>query len=93
MAWKINPITGQLDYYEAAGTIICSIPPSDKCRVTNLYVDPDINKFIVKYDDVVGGEEGSIPSDPPTDKYRVINLYVDPTSGRLIVKYDDTPAE
>lgn len=30
---------------------ISSIPPSGKYKVTNIYVDPATNKFVVQYDD------------------------------------------
>ena len=28
-----------------------SKPPSGKCRITNLYVDPDTGKVVVEYED------------------------------------------
>ena len=31
--------------------MVKSIPPSGKCRVTNIYVDPVTQKVIVDYDD------------------------------------------
>ena len=31
--------------------VIESEPPSGKCKVTNLYVDPNTEKLVVEYDD------------------------------------------
>jgi len=29
-----------------------SVPPQGKCKVTNLYVDPDTGKLVVEYSDI-----------------------------------------
>ena len=34
------------------GGVIVSAPPTTKCRVTNLYVDPDTGKLVIEYDDI-----------------------------------------
>ena len=91
MPYKLNPITQKLDYYSTANVVVTD-PPATMCRVTNIYVDPNLNKTIIKYETVAGGGTGSITSDPPTGKYKVTNVYVNPSTGRLIVKYDNTPA-
>lgn len=86
MPWKLNPFTGDMDYY---GTVsfITSSPPADMCQVNNLYVNPATNKLIIKWDDIPGGNSDALKSDPPQGMYRVVNLYVNPSTGRLIVKY------
>ena len=94
MPYKLNPFTGDLNFYTELGAIVQSSPPSNMCRVTNLYVDPaDGNRLTVKYDDVLGGDEHIINSDPPTGKCRVTNLYVNPVDGKMVVDYDDLPVE
>lgn len=35
----------------AAVDKVASDPPPGKCKVTNIYVDPDTGKLVIKYDD------------------------------------------
>ncbi len=40
------------DSLDGCTTIVLSVPPSGKCCVTNLYVDPETGKLVVEYDNV-----------------------------------------
>jgi len=35
----------------AVDNVVASAPPPGKCKVTNIYVDPDTGKLVIKYDD------------------------------------------
>lgn len=43
--------TNKIPVAEMPDDVILSQPPSGKCKVTGLYVDPATGKFVVKYDD------------------------------------------
>ena len=53
MPYKVNPMTGDLTYYEeaaAAPDTITSSVPTGKYLVTNMYVDPVTLRLVVEYD-------------------------------------------
>ena len=87
MPYKLNPFTGELNYYEKSSSII-SVPPVTMCVVKNMYVDPVGNKLMIKWDDVPGGEEYALESAPPQGMCKVSNLYVNPETGKLVIKYE-----
>jgi hypothetical protein len=41
--------------FESSSDVVTSNPPVGKCRVVNLYVDPETKKLIVAYDDTPEG--------------------------------------
>jgi hypothetical protein len=91
MAFKLNPFTNELDFYDSSNLVVTD-PPATMYRVTNLYVDPAGGlTLVIKYEDSDSVGAGSIVSDPPTGKYRVTKVHVNPDNGRLVVSYDDTP--
>lgn len=46
MAWKYNPFTNELSYYEPI-----SVPPVGEWKVVNFYVDSQTKRLIVEYED------------------------------------------
>ncbi len=46
MAWKFNPFTNELSFYEKG-----SVPPAGDWQVVNWYVDSDTGKLVVEYED------------------------------------------
>ena len=46
MAWKFNPFTNELTYYEKI-----SLPPVDGYEIVNFYVDSNTGNLVVIYED------------------------------------------
>ena len=90
MPYKVNPITGSLDYYEvlpAGSGRIVSVPPTDCYPVTNLFVTSGGNLQVEWDDSPTTGGEVYLGTVPPQGATPVVNLYVN--NGKLVVEYDD----
>ena len=91
MPYKINPFTGDLNYYKDGGVYITSYPESDEYRVGNIVYDSETSKIMVHYDDTPGGDAASIPSNPDIGDHQVVNIYYDASTEKVMAWYDDAP--
>jgi hypothetical protein len=48
----VGTLSDQEDLQTILNTLLVSNPPNGKCKVTNIYVDPDTEKTVIEYDDV-----------------------------------------
>lgn len=45
-------VNDKIPVAELPDSVLISQPPSGKCKVTNIYVDPATGKLVVKYEDI-----------------------------------------
>lgn len=81
MAYRFNPFTGNLSYYEKG-------LPSGGSEGQVLRKASDSDEW--EWADETSGNDG-INTVPGSNFCKVTNLYVDPSTGKLIVEYDDNP--
>ena len=81
------------DEVNETNTCIMSNPNIYDHYITNLYFDPETDRYIIYYDDIAKGEGGGkiqIISNPPTGSYLVKDMVYNSESGRFMIEHNET---